>query len=114
MEADAYDEDKGLLFTGTFCLNFVKGMFWSVLFILYRFFKCAYVQGGCGGCVGVCVCVCVRACMDLQKSPYYKHCTMIFTEEAENEGKHQIPGFQDGSTNPMMDSSLSNIVRSIA
>ena len=36
---------------------------------------------------------------------------MISTEETENNGKHETTGFQDGSTNPMMDSSLSNIVR---
>ena len=64
-------------------------------------------------CVGGWVVGCVCACVDLQKSPFYKHCTMISTEETENEGKHEIPGFQDGSTSPMMDSSLSNIVRYI-
>ena len=93
-------------------------IFWSVLFMLYRFSGvcvCVCAQGGGDACVCVCLCVCayVRAWI-CKKSPYYKHCSMISTEETENEGKHQIPGFQDGSPKPMMDSSPSNIVRSIA
>nr|XP_022292955.1 uncharacterized protein LOC111103782 isoform X2 [Crassostrea virginica] len=34
---------------------------------------------------------------------------IVIREETENEGKHQIPGFQDGCPKPMMDSSPSNI-----
>ena len=50
-EDDLYDEDKSLLFRGTFCLKFVKGMFKFVLFMLTGFRVCVCVGGWVGACV---------------------------------------------------------------
>ena len=70
LEDDSYDEDRGLLFTGTFFLNFVKDILICFIFAV-RVFRCGGVCGctGGGGCVRVCVFVrvCVRACVDLQE-----------------------------------------------
>ena len=57
---DSYDEDRGLLFTGTFFLNFVKDILICFIYTIQGF-RCVCVHRG--GCVRVCVCACVRTCV---------------------------------------------------
>ena len=64
LEDDSYDEDRGLLFTGTFFLNFVKDILICFIYTV-QVFRCVCVcvctGGGMRACV--CVCACVRTCV---------------------------------------------------